>query len=195
MKLESGEVLVLRTCNADMTSFGDFVWPRRGKVVAPDFNATKQCGNGLHGLLKGIGQGSLLNWDKDAVWLAVKVEESKIIDLDGKVKFPEGEVVCCGNKEKVVAFISKHHPEATGDMVGGSAQAGDEGSAQAGYRGSAQAGYGGSAQAGDGGIIMIKYWDGEGKRYRLKIGYIGEGGLKPNTPYILDGGCDFREAF
>lgn len=52
---------VLRTCSADMTSHGDFRWPKRGRVEAPDWKPTAECGNGLHGLLWGESDGTLLN--------------------------------------------------------------------------------------------------------------------------------------
>ena len=55
MKLKKNEVLILRTCNADMTSYGEFVWPELGYVEAPDWEPTETCGNGLHGFLWGEG--------------------------------------------------------------------------------------------------------------------------------------------
>jgi hypothetical protein len=87
------EVLILRTCNADMTSYGGFKWPGSGPVEAPDWKPNQECGNGLHGFLWGEGDGSLANWKPDAKWLVVKVKEAEIIDLSGKVKFRRGEVV------------------------------------------------------------------------------------------------------
>ena len=42
------------------------------------------------------------------------------------------------------------------------------------------------------GIIQIKYYD--GKRYRIKIGYIGENGLKPNVKYKLNNNHEFEES-
>lgn len=53
--------------------------------------------------------------------------------------------------------------------------------ATAGNRGTATAGYRGTATAGDEGTLIWKYYDGE--RPRLHIEYIGENGIKPNTPY------------
>lgn len=44
-------VLVLRTCNSDMTGYGGFKWPESGPVEAPDWNPVKSCGQGLHGWL------------------------------------------------------------------------------------------------------------------------------------------------
>ena len=69
---------------------------------------------------------------------------------------------------------------------GGSATAGYGGSATAGDYGTATAGYGGTATAGDYGTVCVKWWDGD--RYRLVVGYVGEDGIEPNTPYrVVDG--------
>jgi len=73
----------------------------------------------------------------------------------------------------------------------GTATAGDSGTATAGYSGTATAGDRGTATAGDSGTISIKWWGGE--RYRVKIGYIGEDGLKPNVPYRLNDQHEFEE--
>jgi len=67
IKLAKGEALMLRTCNPDGTSHGGFQWPKSGKVVCPDWSPAAACGNGLHGLLWGVGNGSYLNWE-DAAW-------------------------------------------------------------------------------------------------------------------------------
>ena len=61
--------LILRTCDAQMQSHEGFIWPKSGKVSAPDWKPTKACGNGLHGFLNGEGDGPLANWNHDAVWL------------------------------------------------------------------------------------------------------------------------------
>ena len=68
----------------------------------------------------------------------------------------------------------------------GSAVAGAHGKAEAGAWGNAVAGYRGSAEAGAFGTIQIKWWDEKANRYRITVGYIGEDGLKPNTPYQCD---------
>jgi hypothetical protein len=68
----------------------------------------------------------------------------------------------------------------------GTATAGDRGTATAGHSGTATAGDSGTATAGDGGTLIIKWWD--GSRYRLAVGYVGEGGIKPNTPYRCEDG-------
>ena len=49
--MKTEKVLVLRTCNSELKSYGGFQWKEKGIVEAPDFKATKECGNGLHGFL------------------------------------------------------------------------------------------------------------------------------------------------
>ena len=139
----------LRTCAADMTSHGSFVWPTSGPVECPDWHPRAECGNGLHGLLWGAGDGSLLNWSDNAKWLVVGVDEWVEIDSD-KVKFPRAEVVFCGDRKAAVEFIIAKGADPA-KCVGGTASAGNYGTASAGYRGTASAGNYGTASAGDGG--------------------------------------------
>jgi hypothetical protein len=73
----------------------------------------------------------------------------------------------------------------------GTATAGYKGTATVGDYGTATAGYGGTATAGDRGIIQIRYYD--GRRYRLKVGYIGEG-LEAGVPYRLAEAGNFVRA-
>jgi hypothetical protein len=68
---------------------------------------------------------------------------------------------------------------------------GDEATVTGGDRATVTGGYRAIVTGGDGGSIQIKHWDGE--RYRIKTGYIGEDGLKANTPYCLDGNHNFIE--
>jgi hypothetical protein len=53
-----------------------------------------------------------------------------------------------------------------------------------GYCGTATAGVRGTATAGDYGTLMIKRWD--GFRQRTIVGYVGENGILPNVPYVLN---------
>ena len=69
---------------------------------------------------------------------------------------------------------------------GGTATAGNEGAATAGDFGTATAGDGGTATAGYRGEICIRWMDRSAARYRTTIGYVGEGGIEPNTPYRCD---------
>ena len=191
----SKKVLILRTCASDMTSYNGFRWPESGHVECPDWKATEECGNGLHGLLWGCGDGGLLNWSHDARWLVAEVEESELINLGGKMKFPHAVVVHCGTQQSATEYIRSNGAadkpvvgaivNAAGD--GGTATAGYGGTATAGHRGTATAGYGGTATAGDGGTLCVKYWD--GKRYRRCIAYVGENGIKPNVRYRVGNGA------
>jgi hypothetical protein len=65
----------------------------------------------------------------------------------------------------------------------GTATAGNWGTATAGHWGTATAGQYGTATAGHGGCIVLTWWDRKAKRHRIVVGYIGENGLLPNTPY------------
>ena len=155
--LRDGHALVIRTCAADRTSnHGQFKWPESGAIEAPDWKDTVTCGNGLHGLLWGIGDGSLLNWDEDAKWLVVDVLAADVVDLGAKVKFPRCEVVFCGAKDAAVAMLIAHGADPT-RVVAGTATAGDGGTATAGARGTATAGDDGTATAGYAGTATAGY--------------------------------------
>ena len=105
---------VLRTCTEGMTSYDGFKWPREGKVSCKDWSKEPKCGNGLHGLLMGHGDGSLLKWDTNAKWLVVKVLTKDIVAIDqDKVKFPKGTVVYCGDRKGATDYIIAHGAEAS----------------------------------------------------------------------------------
>jgi len=95
----------LRTCGSDRTSYNGFVWPKKGKVSAPDWMPTWECGNGLHALLNGEGDANLLSWDDDAVWQVVKFDAATMIELNGKVKFPECIVLHTGTRATTTAYL------------------------------------------------------------------------------------------
>jgi len=177
-------VLVLRTCNADLTSHNDFKWPQKGAVKAPDWRPAAQCGNGLHGLLWGEGEGGHLDYSSTAKWLVVEVPAKSIVDLKGKVKFPAGKVVYCGDRLGATSFIAAKRPGAA--ICGGTATAGDSGTATAGDSGTATAGVRGTATAGYGGTLQIKRYDPVADRYRIVTGHVGEEGIEANVPYKLD---------
>ena len=99
------KVLVLRKCNKDLKSFGGFQYPSSGHVSAPDWNPKPECGSGLHGFLYGEGDGSLANYDPENKWLVLSVDKDKIVDLSGKVKFPEGEVIFCGALAEAARYV------------------------------------------------------------------------------------------
>jgi hypothetical protein len=142
-------MLVLRSCNSDMSSYNGFVWPELGPVKCEDWNPKPECGNGLHGWAWGEGDGSLGNWEENAKWLVVEVEDKDVVDLKDKVKFPEGNVVFCGNRFNATNYIREHG--ARGPVIGASIVVGDNGTASAGDEGTATAGDNGTASAGDNG--------------------------------------------
>jgi len=157
------KVLILRTCNSDMTSYEGFVWPESGPVVAPDWRDDDECGHGLHGLLWGEGYSHHLLPFADAKWLVVEVERSSVRDLGGKCKFPCGEVSLCGSREEAVNYIQRAAPDAAvcfGTATAGyrgTAIVGDDGTATAGDDGTATAGSYGTATAGDWGSATAGY--------------------------------------
>ena len=158
---------MLKTVKADLTSHGGFVWPESGKVVAPDWNPEPVCGGGLHGLLWGKGGGDYLSWDTNAKWLVCKIDATKAVEIGGdKIKVPECEVVYCGDRVGATQYIYKHAPN--GAVIEGLVLTG-----------------------GDGATLTLSYWD---KRKRLVTAYVGEKGIKANTPYKLNDNHKFVEA-
>jgi hypothetical protein len=179
---------MLRTCQDDGTSYGGFRWPLAGPVKAPDWDPEPRCGGGLHGLLWGCGDPAYLPYSA-GTWQIVSIDTW--VDLDGKIKAPGGEVVFSGTQEGALAYLDANGA-ADKPVVYAHRTAGDRGTATAGDYGTATAGDSGTATAGYYGTLVIKHWD--GKRSRLVVGYIGEGGLLPDTPYRLNEGGYFVEA-
>jgi hypothetical protein len=153
VNLKKGEALVLRTCDKNMKSHGGFVWPKRGKVKAPDWDSQDKCGKGLHGLLWGQGDGALLNWEDDVVWMVLVVKQNECVDLGGQVKFPSCRVIYAGDQKTATDMILSVRP---GAVVGCTAVGGPEGTAVAGYKGTAIAGDRGTATAGYHGIATAR---------------------------------------
>jgi hypothetical protein len=106
---DNAKVLVLRTCNADMTSHGGFKWPDKGEVTCPDWDSEPVCGNGLHGLPWGKGNWSLLSSDRDAIWQVVEVDTCGLVDIGGeKSKFRSGKVIFSGAMAQAVTMVLCH---------------------------------------------------------------------------------------
>ena len=182
--------LVLRQCKSDMSSYNNFVWPTSGHVCAPDWEPTKECGKGLHGFLWGEGDGSLADHSPESKWLVVSVKTADIIDLSGKVKFPEGEVVFCGTRYEATEYL-KNNGGAGRAIIGGTSTSGFNGTSTSGYNGTSTSGNSGTSTSGDngtstsgeGGIIHIKWYDID--RYRVATGYVGEDGIESNVEYVV----------
>ena len=143
----AGKVLVMKQVSPKNTAYNGFEWPDLGFVECEKWEAKEECGNGLHGFLKGAGNGSLADYDKDAIWKLCEVEENGIIDLKGKVKFKNAEVIFSGCLKDVADIMSKLYPNTC--VIGCTATAGDSGTATAGDSGTATAGDSGTATAGD----------------------------------------------
>ena len=207
--IPAGKALMLRTCGDDFRSHSGFQWPQVGGVAeAPDWSPKAECGGGLHGALWGEGDGRLLSWDDDAVWMVAEVDADDVVDLGGKVKVPRARVVCSGARHEVTAWLWALRPGAIiGAMVqagyrgtatagdrgtaiagyDGTATAGDEGTAAAGVDGTATAGKWGTAAAGKWGMIRVGYWRG---RRRTAVGYIGE--TRDRDGAVLEAGVAYR---
>ena len=104
-KPKEGHVLVLRTNDENNQSRGKFQYPTTGYIEAPDWERTNECGNGLHGALKGVGNAGLFNWNNNAIWMVLEVKETEIIDLEDKVKFKGGNVVYCGDRQEATQLL------------------------------------------------------------------------------------------
>jgi hypothetical protein len=125
---------------------------------------------GLHGFLRGEGDGSLAEWGSNAMWLVAEVET--FVDLGGKVKFPNAEVIFVGTRLETTALVKARYPDAA--VIGanvaveegrvavvgyrGTATAGDHGTATAGDHGTATAGYCGTATAGNYGTATAGHY-------------------------------------
>ena len=166
---------MLRTCAADMTSRGGFQWPESGEVSAPDWTPEPVCGGGLHGLLDGCGDGSLLLWGEGVKWLVVEVDEWVAIDEE-KVKAPRGRVVYAGDRGGAVALGIERYGWDASRCMGGTSTSGDGGTSTSGYGGTSTSGYGGA--------LLIRWHD--GKRYRIATFYVGEDGIEENVAYRVN---------
>ena len=185
--------LVTRYVRADMTAHNGFAWPKSGPVSCPDWNPAPKCGNGLHGWLHGKGDASA--WEDrcvDDLMLVVEVEAAVIVSLGGKVKFPTGVVVYCGDAAGMSSFMAErghadgviHRVDTGGDastLTGGYAS-----TLTGGYASTLTGGARSTLTGGEKATILIRWWQRSANRWRTTIGYIGEDGLKPNTPYKCD---------
>jgi hypothetical protein len=146
--------LMLKTVTRDMQAYGYFLWPREGRVECPDWNPKPICGGGLHGLPEGVGDGQLLDWSADAVWLVFEADQVVAIDT-AKAKTNRANVVHCGDRLSATRYLIDHGCH--GPVVGATITAGDAGTATAGDRGTATAGNAGTATAGDAGTATAGY--------------------------------------
>jgi hypothetical protein len=98
--------LFLRTCNADGTSYGRFKWNLEISSIteAPDWNPEPNCGNGLHGLLHGKGDGEYLDWSSSALWMVCEAL-GPIVDLRDKIKTSKAKTLFVGDRKGATDFL------------------------------------------------------------------------------------------
>ena len=163
----------IRSVRGDMTSHNGFKWPESGEVTAPDWNDRAECGGGLHFLRQGDNLPGTWYAECDGGKILVISTDCAVVNIGGKAKCERCRVEYCGDMIGACAFLAS--------LEIGSGW----------YRGTATAGDDGTATAGDGGTVLIKWHD--GNRLRIKAGYIGENGMKPNVPYRVDNDGNFVE--
>ena len=178
---------ILKSVKEDLTAYNGFKW-HGGIVEAPDFKPTKECGAGLHGFLMGEGEGTLANWDSKAKWIVAEVDKDSLIDLEGKVKFPKCKVIFIGDRKEATDLIILKGGKS---VIGSFVTSGDFGTSTSGDYGTSTSGKKGTSTSGDGGTLVIKYWDENTGRYKLSTAYVGENGILPNTPYVLNNKGEF----
>ena len=170
--------------------------PESGSVTCPDWNPKPECGGGLHFLLWGIGDYSLLDDKPDDKWLIIEADESTIVDLGGKVKAPRATVLFAGDCHAALRFLDERTPD---DAV----LNGKKREVTRGLRAATASGYLGQATASGkclavslndtaslqgvaGACLIASYWDSDAKRPRVVVAYVGENGIEANVPYRLN---------
>ena len=145
---ESSEIVyLLRTCDEDLKSRGDFQWPSSGLVSAPDWDPKPECGKGLHGLLSGEGDGSLLSTKDPAKWMVIAAVKSEVVQIDRKVKVPRAYVVFVGSKKVTTDMIVKLCPGSA--CVFATVTSGESGHSTSGDFGHSISGYSGHSISGE----------------------------------------------
>ena len=147
LKCESSEIVyLLRTCDKDLKSYKGFQWPSSGLVSAPDWDPKPECGNGLHGLLSGEGEGSLLNNEDAAKWMVIAAVKSEVVQIDRKVKVPRAYVVFVGSKKDATDMIVKLCPGSACAFA--TVTSGEYGHSISGYSGHSTSGESGQSTSG-----------------------------------------------
>ena len=201
-KPADGHVLVLKSLPADMVAArnhvsGGFKWPESGECTAPDFSPAPYCGNGLHGWKWGMGDSDLRVKDDDAKWLILSVEESTIIDLGGKVKFPNCKILYLGDRETSVKILQNFAPGGTPIMFstvsgdGATVTGGDGATVTGGDGATVTGGNGATVTGGDDALLMFRWqewFDGQGYEWKRKMALVDGVNYMPGVKYrLLDG--------
>jgi len=216
---DGDEVRIVRMCDTDGTSSRGFVYPLTvgATVETPEWDPAPECGGGLHGWPWGLhlGDGAPLD-DPSSVFLVLGAAVGDVVSISGKVKIRAGVVRHVGTMRSALAFVAAGraawiahsattgyaaHSATTGDAAH-SATTGDAAhsatTGDAAY--SATTGRGaiavslsryGRAKAGpSGAMVLVDY---SGARPTPVVALPGEGGIKPDVWYELDGRGNFVE--
>ena len=192
------DAIVVRTCASDGGSYNGFKYPLTvgSVVVCPDWKPTAKCGNGLHGLLNGIGDWSLVDSGAERLWQIFGVLNAEVVAIDGdKVKFPRGKLLYCGTASGALAWFVPEMVKAIQAEAKDNTATGDRGHAAATgeHAIAASLGIEGSATANEGWIVLAAYND----KYELvcvkaaKVG--GPEGVEANIAYRLTVAGEFRK--
>ena len=191
--------LVLKVVSASMKSHGGFQWPGIGGVaVASNWDASPVCGGGLHGWLNGVGKLASQVWSRDpmAKWLVLSVDTDTILHLWGKVKFPRAEVIHVGDMKSasdVILATGFSGPVIGATVTGGNCATvtgGDYATVTGGDYATVTGGDYATVTGGNCAVLLLCFCDG---RKRVVTAYVGENGIKPNTPYRLNDAHEFEE--
>ena len=166
------KILVLKRCKSGNTATRNFKYPAKGKIAeAPDWKATPDCGNGLHGWTE--NNWSYYDHSLKGNWVVLEANKADgFVEMGDKVKFRKGKVLYNGKSfEKAKELMLKQQPHMTfhqdsqtaGDTSTQKAgnystqtagccstqTAGDESAQKAGYCSTQTAGYCSTQTAGD----------------------------------------------
>jgi hypothetical protein len=155
------EVLIVKCVSQEGKSYNGFQWPLEvgAKVEAPDFNARKECGGGLHGWPWGLSLGDGKDPDWSGKWIVFGSDPGTVIDLNGKVKCRSAVIRFVGNWHEAMLFVLdgqmawvKHSASGAASSTGTSGAASSTGysgaASSTGYRGAASStGYSGAASS------------------------------------------------
>jgi len=147
-----------------------------------------------------------------AKWLVLSVDTDTILHLWGKVKFPRAEVIHVGDMKSAsdvilaTGFIGPvigatvtggDYATVTGGdcatVTGGNyatVTGGNYATVTGGYRATVTGGNYATVTGGNRAVLLLCFCDG---RKRVVTAYVGENGIKPNTPYRLNDAHEFEE--
>ena len=216
------KALMLKTVNARMESYGGFLWPNSGKVVAPDWNPEPVCGGGLHGLLWGEGGVDHLDFHAEAKWLVCEIDADAAVSIDGdKIKVPECTVVHCGDRASATQYLYERARAGTviqglvyaggnestvtggnwSTVTGGNESTvtgGNESTVTGGYRSTVTGGDWSTVTGGDRSTVtggdrsVLQISWWDGLRKRIATAYVGEDGIEAGVKYGLDDAGQFK---